>query len=90
MDVRLPTRLVIHARHESHAGRVELDLSSEQGSSGSPLILGNLPTTFGAFPWSNAVVGVTSYGYTNNQCPNGFAIFDEGHNPQVLIKYLQQ
>eukprot|EP00884_Botryococcus_braunii_P009430 jgi/Botrbrau1/18489/Bobra.0072s0069.1 len=67
-------------------GRVELSLSSEQGSSGSPLFLGGLPKTF---PWSNAVVGVTSYGYTNDQCPNGFAIFTEQYNPAELLKVLR-
>jgi hypothetical protein len=61
-------------------------LSSEQGSSGSPLFLGGLPSTF---PWNNVVVGVTSYGYSNDQCPNGFAIFTEQYNPSVLLKSLQ-
>ncbi len=62
------------------ASIVEVDLSIEQGSSGGPLFLSGLPSN--QYRQSNAIIGVTSYEYINGRCPNGFAAFQPGWNPE--------
>jgi hypothetical protein len=60
----------------------ECDLSIESGSSGSALYLSR--------SGGPIIAAVTSYGYTNNRCPNGFAAFQSnGYNVQNLIRYLR-
>ncbi len=67
--------------------KLETDLSIESGSSGSALYLKGLSAAQGGSP---LIVAVTSYGYTNNQCPNGFAAFQSGtYNVKNLLTMLK-
>jgi V8-like Glu-specific endopeptidase len=59
---------------------VEVDLSIEPGSSGGPLFLNNLPSD--QYQQLDAIIGVASYGYNNGLCPNGYAAFEAGWNPE--------
>jgi hypothetical protein len=66
--------------------KLETDLSIESGSSGSAMYIKGLSAAQGGSP---LIVGVTSYGYTNNVCPNGFAAFQSGnYNVRNLLSYL--
>jgi hypothetical protein len=63
-------------------GILEADVSGQRGSSGSPLFVLGLPGN--QYRTSPAIVAVTSYEYRSGLCPNGFAAFQPGWNPDIL------
>lgn len=67
--------------------QVEMDISIERGSSGSSVYLRGLPSwVSGSSNAQPAIVGITSYEYLTDHCPNGFAAFQQKtYHPSVLV-----
>lgn len=67
--------------------QVEMDISIERGSSGSGVYLRGIVA--GLNNSQPAIVGITSYEYITDHCPNGFAAFQQGtYHPSVLVSKL--
>jgi hypothetical protein len=73
--------------YEGQPSRVLIDMSGEKGSSGGPLFLAGLPSNM--YRQSNAIIGVASFQFSSNLCPNGFAAFQPGWNPEMAKTILQ-
>jgi V8-like Glu-specific endopeptidase len=78
---------ILWSLFQGQPSRVLIDMSGEKGSSGGPLFLAGLPTN--VYRQSNAIIGVASFQFFNNSCPNGFAAFQPGWNPEMAKTILQ-